>query len=324
MNDNITVAEFAPVLIPTLCRYEHFRNCLDSLSRCTLADRTEVYVGLDYPLVDSHRDGYEKIKAYLSKYMVRKCFKALHVMVRDSNYGVNGNFQALLDHVSSHYDRWIVSEDDNVFSPNFLVFINKGLEKFKDDKSVFAINGYRHFYDVKTEGNTFFRQNVDFSAWGYGIWKDRYELYSMINYRFYKKNSSNIRSIVKLWRNGYMRLACMYSFASRKWDGCKTDNALSVYMALKDCDVVMPTISCVRNCGVDGSGVNFHVISECLKDRHLAQTIDNKSTFIFIGTGREYYDENKRIYRTQSYGRISLFALIKVIVKYYFKMILRL
>ena len=75
--------------------------------------------------------------------------------------------------MSTYYDRWIFSEDDNVFSPNFLVYINKGLEKFKNDKSVFAFNGYRHFYNVKFKENTFFRQNIDFSAWGYGIWKDR-------------------------------------------------------------------------------------------------------------------------------------------------------
>ena len=81
----------------------------------------------------------------------------------------------MIKYVSTYYDRWIFSEDDNVFSPNFLVYINKGLEKFKNDKSVFAINGYRHFYNVKFKENTFFRQNIDFSAWGYGIWKDRYE-----------------------------------------------------------------------------------------------------------------------------------------------------
>lgn len=46
---NIIVDNFAPVIIPTLCRYEHFKECLESLSRCTWAEKTEVYIGLDYP-----------------------------------------------------------------------------------------------------------------------------------------------------------------------------------------------------------------------------------------------------------------------------------
>ena len=60
MNENL-----APVTIPTLCRYEHFKRCIESLSRCTLADKTEVYVALDYPAKESHWDGYNKIKDYL-------------------------------------------------------------------------------------------------------------------------------------------------------------------------------------------------------------------------------------------------------------------
>lgn len=34
---------YAPVMIPTLCRYEHFKECLESLSLCKGADMTEVF-----------------------------------------------------------------------------------------------------------------------------------------------------------------------------------------------------------------------------------------------------------------------------------------
>ena len=58
--------------------------------------------------------------------------KKIVVFEREYNYGVKGennNISALIKYVSTYYDRWIFSEDDNVFSPNFLVYINKGLEK---------------------------------------------------------------------------------------------------------------------------------------------------------------------------------------------------
>ena len=29
---------YAPVVIPTLCRYEHLKRCIDTLSECTGAD----------------------------------------------------------------------------------------------------------------------------------------------------------------------------------------------------------------------------------------------------------------------------------------------
>ena len=40
---------YSPVIITTLNRHEHFRQCLESLERCTDADKTNVYVALDYP-----------------------------------------------------------------------------------------------------------------------------------------------------------------------------------------------------------------------------------------------------------------------------------
>lgn len=34
------IKNYAPVIIPTLCRYEKFRNCIETLSKCTGADKT--------------------------------------------------------------------------------------------------------------------------------------------------------------------------------------------------------------------------------------------------------------------------------------------
>ena len=50
--------KYAPVVIPTLCRYEHLKNCLESLARCTYSHETDVYLCLDFPAKESHKRGY--------------------------------------------------------------------------------------------------------------------------------------------------------------------------------------------------------------------------------------------------------------------------
>ena len=75
---------FAPVIIPTLCRYDHFKQCIESLSKCTLANKTEIYVGLDYPVKEEHWDGYKKIKSYLDS-VGNMGFKKLIVIEREHN-----------------------------------------------------------------------------------------------------------------------------------------------------------------------------------------------------------------------------------------------
>lgn len=59
------IKNYAPVIIPTLCRYEKFRNYIETLSKCTGADKTTVIIGLDYPLNQTHIAGYQEIKKYL-------------------------------------------------------------------------------------------------------------------------------------------------------------------------------------------------------------------------------------------------------------------
>ena len=159
---------FAPVIIPTLNRYEHFRKCLESLEACTGAENTDVYVALDFPPSEKYVDGWKKNDAYLKEKALNNRFHSLIVYRREINYFFSGkgNGQTAIDDLPSEVDRYIFSEDDNVFSPNFLEYINKGLEIYKNDPSVLAICGYSHPYKFKFADNNFFFHQTDFSAWG--------------------------------------------------------------------------------------------------------------------------------------------------------------
>jgi glycosyltransferase involved in cell wall biosynthesis len=42
------IKQYAPVVIPTLNRYDHFKACLESLEKCRGVDKTDVYVVLDF------------------------------------------------------------------------------------------------------------------------------------------------------------------------------------------------------------------------------------------------------------------------------------
>ena len=99
---------YAPILIPTLNRYEHLRKCLESLSRCTWAEQTDVYVSLDYPPSDQwdrYAPGWEKNREFL-----RSCgnlgFKNLFVIEQTENLGIYckgekpSNLQMLINIIS--------------------------------------------------------------------------------------------------------------------------------------------------------------------------------------------------------------------------------
>ena len=160
---------YAPVIIPTLCRYKHFKECLESLSKCKWAEETEVFVGLDYPAKESHRPGYEKIKSYL-KEVGDMTFKKIHVFEREVNYGGGKNSKELKKAALERFDTYIYSEDDNVFAPNFLEYMDTCLEKYKDDSNVIAVCGYSYPVDWDvSDGSTVLKQQVNVSMWGTGL-----------------------------------------------------------------------------------------------------------------------------------------------------------
>ena len=54
------IQQYAPVVIPTLKRYVHLQRCLGSLDKGTGADKTDVYVELDYPSSELFVDGWKR------------------------------------------------------------------------------------------------------------------------------------------------------------------------------------------------------------------------------------------------------------------------
>ena len=143
----VEIKQYAPVIIPTLNRYEHFKRCLESLEECTGAKMTNVYVALDFPPSEKYIEGWKKIDAYLVEKEQSNGFNKLFIIRREQNCGIGhdkSNFSLLRSYVMSLYDRYIVTEDDNVFSPNFLDYINKGLELYKDDMRVLQVCAYNY------------------------------------------------------------------------------------------------------------------------------------------------------------------------------------
>lgn len=263
---------YAPIIIPTLCRYEHFRRCIESLSRCTGADRTELYIGLDLPIKESHKDGYEKINKYVDTITG---FKAVHIFRREVNYGPIQNGLDLRKQVEKHFDRYISTEDDNEFSPNFLEYMNKGLERYKDAPNVLAICGYsypfKHWKNIEDYEYNAYPIHA-FCAWGTGTWvkkripsfvnsKSAYDLihsWHLVYKMFKKRQHITIHRLLFRHKNAY------------------GDLMLRAYCVLNDVYCIFPVQSKVRNHGFDGSGENC-IVSSSYTD----QEIDEQAYFEF-------------------------------------------
>ena len=257
----------APVKIVTLCRYEHFRRCVESLSRCSGASQTELFIGLDYPKDESHWPGYRKILEYVDTI---QGFKDVHVFKRDVNYGQSKNSKDLRNRICMRYDRYISTEDDNEFSPNFLEYMNQCLEKYKDDPRVAAVCGYSY---REWENLNDYAYNAyplqGFCSWGAGFWESK-----EIDYRQFISAKEIIFSWKHVRKLFHYRMHTVVHRLMYRYETAYGDLRRRCYCAFNDQFCIFPRLSKVRNHGFDGSGTNCTII-----DAFESQIIDQEREF---------------------------------------------
>ena len=303
------IMKYAPVMIPTLNRLDHLTVCLESLSRCTWADQTEVYIGLDYPPAPKFEAGYKEVKEFLDN-CGNMGLKKLHVIKREENYGPAKNFREMQKELFTQYDRLICCDDDIEFSPNFLDYINKGLEKYEDDKDVVAVSAYAFPIKWKvSEGATCLKQNVSASDWGVGYWRDTYE--AMFDYLYNDFHRKNLKKVIKgkLYENmieggkkEYINYACSLRFKDRDKDYWRLggDFAMRCYLGIENKFFVSPVLSKTRNHGFDGTGACCAAITGDYGNTAATydyehQPIDTSDTFELVEDTLHDYHANRDI-----------------------------
>lgn len=265
--------DYAPIIIPTLNRWKHLKRCVESLARCKQAAQTELIIGLDYPPSEKYVEGYNEMRDYLPTI---KGFEKVTVLAANHNLGAVENIVKLRKYVQERgFDSFIFTEDDNEFSPNFLEYINKGLELYKNDEKIMAVCGYSYI-DI---GNDDTANNViayrKFSAWGVGQWCKKVFAYEKYGGKAYLEQVlSSWKTSLRLWRIHPISVNDFLSMHFREQE--YGDSMANAQLSLENKYCVFPKLSLVRNCGHDGSGEHCGTSLVFLN-----QEIDSSCTFVY-------------------------------------------
>ncbi len=263
---------FYPVVIPTLNRFEHLKNCIESLKNNTHYSETDLIIALDYPPSDKYFSGWEKIKLYIKNI---SGFKSVQILERKENFGALKNCRELINYACEKYGACIFTEDDNIFSPCFLDYMNKCLDYYKSDKTIMTISGYKPYWfnSLSDYNSSHFKIKAQVSGWGIGLWKDRYdEFQNGIPENFRKYIFGSRKRLWKL-RRYMIKLNHIYFWilANPELDNV-CDFTQAAYMALTNKYSIYPKVSLVRNNGNDGSGEHCGV-NDIFKDQEISESL---------------------------------------------------
>lgn len=253
--------KYAPIIIPTLNRYEHLKRCITTLQRNPWAKYTPLYISVDYPPAAKYEEGYYRICEYLKRGI--EGFASVSVYYQDHNLGAYDNQEFLLAEIRKKFDRYIFTEDDNEFSPNFLEFMDKGLMLFEQDEQVIYICA------AGTAGPETELDNVvlstNFAAYGYGTWFAKNDIIQKkICRKYFTEIAHNNRKMLELAKVDPSLLFALQSAIFRKERLYQMPNGeiplidmtKKIYMVLEKKYAVACLWRKARNWGYDGSGEN--------------------------------------------------------------------
>lgn len=261
--------KYAPVVIYTYNRLEHFKKTILALQENYLACDTDIFVASDGGKDELAKIRVQEIRNYVDSI---GGFRSVNPIYHQENVGVVRSVQIAEQLILSGYDRLITLEDDIVTSKNFLDFINAGLDFYEASDQAFTIAGYCPPVKI-AQGYQFDSWSSPWhSPWGYGIWKSKYE---SIDVEF------NPFQEIKRRKSKYDFLKAHGDFFIETLDRdarglmIAGDARIAGQMLLKGSYTVIPCKSKVQNIGMDGSGVH------CLPTKQFDVDLDDGLQRVF-------------------------------------------
>lgn len=261
----------APILVSVYTRLQLLEQCIASLKLNALSRESDLYIVSDAASSERDRAKVEAVRAYIARV---DGFKSITTINRPANLGFFLSINQAVDTVIEQYGRVIFLEDDNWVAPNFLQFVNDGLDFYQEDQSVFSISGYNFPIRMPSAYQKDVYKWQGFTAWGVGLWRDRWQTidWSGAALRAALADKRKVQAI-----NRVAEHIVPNARASLQKNQLVTDVILSVDVINTNRYSIFPVVSKVRNLGTDGAGAHGG-----RKDVYGVQPIDTGGPYQFV------------------------------------------
>jgi hypothetical protein len=244
--------EYAPLLIMVYDRLDSLKKCIASLQKCEESAESVLYISSDaaYRIQDA-----EKIEAVRNYIQTVSGFKKVIPIAPKENKGLNGSYNAAINLIFKEHDTFVFLEDDIIVAPDFLKFVNEGLEFYKDDAKIISISGFSHsvFFDVdnKLKSDVYFTNR--WCPWGFASWKDKILAVPTLSLEELKQDLNNKKFVNNLDEIG-IDLFTAFQRKLYKKDPLVLDYRYVHHMVKNDLYTVTPYTTKTFNIGNDGQG----------------------------------------------------------------------
>ncbi len=243
------MSNLAPIVLFVYNRPDHTQRTLTALAANSLAIESDLIVYADGPKKPEHAAAVGHVRDFVRSV---SGFKSLRMIERAENFGLAKSIITGVSEVCAEHGRAIVMEDDLLVAPQFLTFLNRGLERYATEPKVFQISGYMFPVVTESPSDGLFLPLI--SCWGWGTWQRAWSQFdpSAAGYMQLERDPE-LRARFNLDGN-YDYFGMLRDQIEGRIDSWGVRWLLSVF--LKSGVVLYPRVSLVQNVGIDGSGTH--------------------------------------------------------------------
>ena len=249
----------APVIIFVYARPDHVKKTIATLKKNYLVNKTEIFIYSDAAKNENTIEKVKLVREYLDLLLKKNPFKSIRIIKAITNKGLGNSVISGVTEIINQYGKVIVLEDDLVSSPDFLQYMNQALSYYEKAINIWSISGYT--FKVKFPQD--YKHDVYLSyrggSWGWATWKDRWEKvdWEVSDYDQFKRDKVLRKRLNRGGRD-------MANMLDRQMEGKVDSWAIRWCFTQSKLDMmtVYPTVSRIRNIGLDGTGTHSSATSK--------------------------------------------------------------
>lgn len=243
---------YAPILVMVYDRLDSLKKCIQALQNCEESAESVLYISSDAAYRSQDEAKIEAVREYIQTV---SGFKKVVPIMPKENRGLNGSYNAALDLIFKEHDTFIFLEDDIIAAPDFLKFVNEGLEFYKNEPKVLSISGFSHsvFFDVEERLKSEIYFTNRWCPWGFASWKDKVLDVHALLLEELRQDLNDKKFVKKLDQIG-IDLYTAFQRKLYKQEPLVLDYRYVHHMVKNDLYTVTPYTTKTFNIGNDGQG----------------------------------------------------------------------
>jgi len=167
----------SPICLFVYNRLPETQQTIEALQQNYLAGESELFIFSDGARNESVKSNVQAVREYIKTI---SGFKSVEIIESENNRGLANSIISGVTNILEKFEKVIVLEDDLITAPNFMNFMNQGLDYYQTELNIQSISAYS--LSLKDKSKTAYFQ-IRPGSWGWATWRDRWntELFNKEN-----------------------------------------------------------------------------------------------------------------------------------------------